>query len=74
MVVIVWAALGDRRWALPIGVLLAMPVIWWGSFAILSRVRRAAQRDVIEARLFRLPSATPPGAVPEVVLPGAPTS
>ena len=51
MVVIVWAALGDRRWALPIGVLLAMPVIWWGSFAILTACV-ALRRSDIERRLF----------------------
>jgi hypothetical protein len=32
---IVWAARGDRRWALPIGCLLAMPVIWYGSLTFL---------------------------------------
>jgi len=49
-VVVVWAALGDRRWALPIGVLLAMPVIWWGSFAILTACVALRRRD-IERRL-----------------------
>ena len=34
-VVIAWAALRDRRWLLPIGCFLAMPVIWWGSLAML---------------------------------------
>jgi len=33
--VIVWAARGDRRWALPIGCLLAMPVVWYGSLTFL---------------------------------------
>lgn len=35
-VLIGWAALRDRRWLLPAGVLLAMPVVWWGSFALLA--------------------------------------
>ena len=52
VVVIIWAALGDRRWALPIGVLLAMPVIWWGSFAILT-ASVALERDRIEALITR---------------------
>jgi len=52
VVVIIWAALGDRRWALPIGVLLAMPVIWWGSFAILT-ASVALERDRIEALIGR---------------------
>ena len=46
-IVITWAALGDRRWALPIGVLLAMPVIWWGSFALLTACV-ALRRDDID--------------------------
>lgn len=33
---IAWAAWRDRRWLLPAGVLLAMPVVWWGSFALLA--------------------------------------
>ena len=63
VVVIVWAALGDRRWALPIGVLFAMPVIWWGSFAILAACV-ALQRDVIEARLFGIAATSHPGVAP----------
>lgn len=51
VLVIAWAARGDRRWALPIGVLLAMPVIWWGSFAILT-ASVALTRPAIERRLF----------------------
>jgi glycosyl transferase family 87 len=33
--VIVWGARGDHRWALPIGCLLAMPVVWFGSLTFL---------------------------------------
>lgn len=35
-IVIAWAALRGWRWLLPIGVLLAMPVIWWGGFSLLA--------------------------------------
>jgi hypothetical protein len=35
VVVICWAAAGNRRWALPIGCLLALPVIWYGSLSLL---------------------------------------
>jgi hypothetical protein len=49
-VVIVFAARTDRRWLLPVGVLLAMPVIWWGSFAMLAGVV-ALRRSEIEAWL-----------------------
>jgi hypothetical protein len=51
--VIVQAARTGKRWLLPFGVLLAMPVIWWGSLAILSAAV-AIQREAIEARLERL--------------------
>jgi hypothetical protein len=36
VLVIAWAAIRDWRWLLPVGVLLAMPVIWWGSFSLLA--------------------------------------
>lgn len=35
-IAIAWAALRGWRWLLPVGVLLAMPVIWWGSFSLLA--------------------------------------
>lgn len=35
-IVIAWSALRGWRWLLPVGVLLAMPVIWWGSFSLLA--------------------------------------
>jgi hypothetical protein len=36
VVVIAWAARRDARWLLPVGVLLAMPVLWFGGFALLA--------------------------------------
>jgi hypothetical protein len=36
--VIAWGALTDRRWAIPIGVTLALPIIWLNSLAILAAV------------------------------------
>jgi hypothetical protein len=44
---IVFAARRDIRWLLPVGVLLAMPVIWWGSLALLT-ASVALKRDDIE--------------------------
>ncbi len=35
-VLVVWGALGDRRWTVPIAVLLAMPVLWLNSLAVLA--------------------------------------
>lgn len=52
-VFIAWIALRDRRWLLPVGVLLAMPVIWWGSFALLAGCV-ALRRDDAERFLVGL--------------------
>ncbi len=49
--VIVYAARTDRRWLLPFGVLLALPIIWWGSFAILA-ASVALRRHEIEEWLL----------------------
>jgi hypothetical protein len=54
--VIVHAARTGQRWLLPIGVLLAMPVIWWGSLAILTAAV-ALRRQAIEARVDELLAA-----------------
>jgi hypothetical protein len=48
--IIVVAAWRGQRWLLPIGVLLAMPVIWWGSLALLTAAV-ALKRQDIEARV-----------------------
>ena len=53
---IAWAAWRDRRWLLPAGVLLAMPVIWWGSFALLAgcvALRREAAERILVSLLER---------------------
>jgi hypothetical protein len=36
--VLAWAAWTGRRWAVPIGCLLALPILWYGGFAILLAV------------------------------------
>jgi hypothetical protein len=51
--VVVLAAWRGWRWLLPIGVLLAMPVIWWGSLALLTACV-ALKREEIEARFDAL--------------------
>ncbi len=50
---IIFAAWRDMRWLLPIGVLLVMPVIWWGSLALLT-ASVALKRDDIEERFDTL--------------------
>lgn len=52
--IIAFAARRGQRWLLPIGVLLAMPVIWWGSLAILTAcvaLRRTELEDAIDSLL-----------------------
>jgi hypothetical protein len=51
--IIAIAAWKGWRWLLPIGVLLAMPVIWWGSLALLTACV-AIKRDEFEKRLDAL--------------------
>jgi hypothetical protein len=53
VLVMVIAARTDRAWLLPVGILLAMPVIWWGSLAILAG-SVALKRDELEDRIDRL--------------------
>jgi len=36
--IVAWAAWTGRRWAVPVGCLLAFPLLWWGSFAMLLAV------------------------------------
>lgn len=50
LALIAFAARRDEKWLLPIGVLLLMPVIWWGSLALLT-ASVALKRDAIEAQL-----------------------
>ena len=38
VVVIAWGALTNRRWAVPVGAFLALPVIWPSGFALLAAV------------------------------------
>jgi len=54
--VIAFAAWRGQHWLLPVGVLLAMPVIWWGSLAILTACV-ALKRDEIEERIDALLAA-----------------
>ena len=51
--VIAFAAWKGQRWLLPIGVLLAMPVLWWGSLALLTACV-ALKREYIEDRIEAL--------------------
>ncbi len=52
LVVVIYAALTDRRWLVPVAALLALPVVWWGSFAMLVGCV-ALRREPIEAWLRR---------------------
>ena len=65
VIVIAWAASTNRRWALPIGCLLALPVVWYGSLSLLVAVIPLAApawtawswRDTAGARAIRRSSA-----------------
>jgi hypothetical protein len=46
-VVTVWAARTDRRWALVVACLLALPVIWYGSLTLLIAIVPLARPDLV---------------------------
>ena len=51
VVVVIVAAWTDRRWLLPVGVVLAMPVVWLNSLAVLAACLPLAFPAVMGARL-----------------------
>jgi hypothetical protein len=51
--IIVFAAAYDRRWLVPVGVFLAMPVLWWGGVSILM-ASVALERQSIERQLLEV--------------------
>ena len=53
--VVAWGARTDRRWAVPLAVTIALPVLWPSGFAIL-----AACLPLARAHDVRLPPAPPP--------------
>lgn len=48
-IVVVWAARSNRRWALPVAALLALPVIWIHSFAMLAAIPRLRARPLMDS-------------------------
>jgi len=63
--VIVWGALTDRRWVVPIGVLLAMPVLWTNVFTLLIAVIPLRAGATTPAAAWLRGSSSPvPGARP----------
>ncbi len=64
LLVIAWAARRDARWLLPVGVLLAMPVIWPGSLALLAGSVALRRREIERALLSRLPGRSAPSSAP----------
>jgi len=49
--IIVVAARTDRRWLVPVGVFVALPVLWWGGLSLLIAVV-ALERDTLEAKVM----------------------
>ena len=50
--IVVYAAASDKRWLVPFGALLAMPVLWWGSLSLLIAVV-ALERERLEELVVR---------------------
>jgi len=59
--VVVWGALKDHKWTVPVAAAIAMPVLWFTAFAVLAAIpaldRRQLQRVGSEARDADLPEA-----------------
>jgi hypothetical protein len=49
--IVVLAARTDRRWLLPVGVFVALPVLWWGGLSLLVAVV-ALEREAIEDKVM----------------------
>ena len=45
LVLLVWGALRDRRWTIPVAMLLCTPVLWQGSFTLLAAIPRLRSLD-----------------------------
>lgn len=45
LVLVAWGATADRRWVLPVGMVLASPVLWFGTFAVLAALPRLQRRS-----------------------------
>ena len=63
--VVAWGARSDRRWTVPLGATLALPVLWPSGLAILAAIwPLAARRPQLEPsdRPVRSPSDAPPSA------------
>lgn len=66
LILVVWGARCDHRWVLPVGMLLASPVLWLGSFTLLAALPRIAERRARQKMGASLPaplSAGPPSPV-----------
>ena len=51
--IVIYAARTDRRWLVPIGAFVALPVLWWGGLSLLVACI-ALERESIEAKLMEL--------------------
>jgi hypothetical protein len=54
VLLIVYAARTDRRWLLPVAVMLALPVLWWGGLSMLAGCVALKRADAEEWMLRRL--------------------
>ena len=56
MLVVLYAARTDRAWLVPVAAFLAVPVLWWGSFAMLAGAVALRRGEIEDALLSRLDS------------------
>jgi hypothetical protein len=66
VVLVVWGARTDRRWTVPVAALIALPIIWSDSFAMLLACVALSRRPVPSPEPgSRVPSAPSPGPDPQ---------
>jgi hypothetical protein len=62
VLLILWGARRDQRWTVPVGAMLALPALWYGSLAMLLAVIPLTTREERARAWARLPRRTRAGA------------
>jgi len=55
LLLVIWGAHYDRRWVLPVGMVLASPVLWLGTFTMLAALPRLQNRRTSRAAAEVIP-------------------
>jgi len=56
LILVAWGAKADRRWVLPVGMVLASPVLWLGTFTMLAALPRLQNRPTVRQTSNMVPA------------------